>query len=105
MVDEDLNKQEPLSRISAIVAKGKLTASSNMCANMREKRIYRTIVYFISEHVCSSAVSYLGSLRRTGSACAKWLWYEYKRARVGNLLVCYVFAPVALGLGLVVICE
>jgi len=33
------------------------------------------------------------------------LWYECERARVGNLLVCYVFAPVALGLGLVVICE
>jgi hypothetical protein len=61
MADEDLNKQEPLSRISAIVAKGKLTASSNMCA--------RTIVYIILEHACFSAVSYLVSLRCTGSVC------------------------------------
>jgi hypothetical protein len=97
------------------------TASLNMCTSMRQKRVHRTIVCFNSGNVCFTAVSYFGSLWRTGSVCARWLWYERERARVGNLLVCYVFCvrknhgknvslaprrpPVALSLDLVVICE
>ena len=67
------------------------TASSNMCSNMRQKRVHQTIGCFNWEYVCFTAVSYLGSLRRNGSVRARWLWYERERARLGNLFVCYVF--------------